>query len=630
MSTLAELALGIKTDSFKAGSTFVKNELRSISNIAGATARKVRNIGLGLTAGITVPITLASKSAIEAASSAEETASKFDAVFDTIVKGSNEVADAFAKDFRLASSTSRELLSATGDILVGFGFTEQAALDLSNTTNRLAADLASFTNMQGGTARASQALTKLLVGETEQAKALGIVVRQNSDEYKGLVKEIMSTQGATLLQAKALAGLEIATRQTQKAQGDFARTMNSPANLMRFAAETAKTLREEFGAMLIDGLNVRAMLTRLAEGFKSATAFLRSLSPEARRLIVILVGVAAAVGPVLLILGTVGLAVAGIVAGISALIGAAPFIAIAVVAIAGIALQLGAVIGVLKVLGVNFGEVFSSIGGWLKQAGSNVIGFLMNFRENWALIIQWLKDTWMILLSRDLPTAMAIFARNILSNMKVLLNGVGGLIGAVGAWILDNWKGWLTDFFNEAVRWAAKFIVFVQEFASNAIVALKAGLSGKEIQLDLLGSLMEGAAAAGPLKDRLQSVLDRVKKDLRSPLEGFTSQALKSFPELALTWKTAAKEVAEASKDAKAAATTATQTTEGRRSFAAAIQKGTIEAYQLTLDQGSTVERETEKNTAKTAKNTDIIARGIGEMVRSGGTIIAAPIGATG
>jgi len=102
-----------------------------------------------------------------AARDGEETRQKFDVVFEGMKTGANSVADAFSKSFKLAGATTRELLGNTGDLLVGFGFTEKAALDMAVQVNSLAQDLASFTNFSGGAKGASDALTKAILGETE-------------------------------------------------------------------------------------------------------------------------------------------------------------------------------------------------------------------------------------------------------------------------------------------------------------------------------------------------------------------------------------------------------------------------------------------------------------------------------
>ena len=146
--------------------------------------------GIAATAAITVPVLLMSKAMIDAASDATETANKFNSVFDTVEAKANKVADNFAKSFGTAGSTSRKLIGDTGDLLVGFGFTGEAALEMSRKVNELAADLTSFQNVEGGVESASSALTKALLGETESAKSLGIVIRQNTAEFRSQVKSI--------------------------------------------------------------------------------------------------------------------------------------------------------------------------------------------------------------------------------------------------------------------------------------------------------------------------------------------------------------------------------------------------------------------------------------------------------
>ena len=215
-------------------------------------AEKVSNSfkKIAQTIGVAFAVRQVVKFAIElknVARDGEETRQKFAVVFDSIGKGAEDVADAFARSFKLAGASSRELLGNTGDLLVGFGFTEQAALDMSLQVNSLAQDLASFSNFAGGAIGASNALTKALVGETESAKALGIVIRQTTPEFIRNVQSIQNAQDATLLQAKAIEILRIAFEQSTKALGDFARTENSLANQERILNEQIKELSENLG-----------------------------------------------------------------------------------------------------------------------------------------------------------------------------------------------------------------------------------------------------------------------------------------------------------------------------------------------------------------------------------------------
>ena len=76
------------------------------------------------------------------------------------------------------------MLGSTGDLLTGMGATAETALDLSTKTQRLAVDLASFSNYQGGAKGASEALTKAMLGERESVKALGIVISEANVKQK--------------------------------------------------------------------------------------------------------------------------------------------------------------------------------------------------------------------------------------------------------------------------------------------------------------------------------------------------------------------------------------------------------------------------------------------------------------
>jgi hypothetical protein len=198
-----------------------------------------------------------------AATDAVEVYSKFDTVFESIGESANQAADEMSESFGIAGSTARELLSSTGDLLVGFGFTEEAAFDLAKQTLALGSDLASFTNFEGGAKRATDALNKALVGESESVKALGIVIRQDTKDYKDRIKHLMATEGVSKTQAKALAALQIATEQSGKAIGDTARTWDSAANTQKRLTESTKGLKEAVGAGLLP--TVTSIRNKLSE-----------------------------------------------------------------------------------------------------------------------------------------------------------------------------------------------------------------------------------------------------------------------------------------------------------------------------------------------------------------------------
>ncbi len=191
----------------------------------------------------------------DAARDGEETRNKFDVIFSGIVEGANRMADAFSEKFKLAGVTTRQLLGNTGDLLVGFGFAEQAALDMALRVAELSQDLVSLTNFTGGTTRAADALTKALLGERESVKTLGISILEEDVKLKILELSMQGVTFETERQAKAFATLEIAFDQTQKAAGDAINTMGQLAGQERILDERVKDLSESVGQDLTEGFN---------------------------------------------------------------------------------------------------------------------------------------------------------------------------------------------------------------------------------------------------------------------------------------------------------------------------------------------------------------------------------------
>lgn len=234
----------------------VEGALKGVENQSQKTNAPIKKIGenfLGLI-GIMVLFRQAwnfTKEVKNAARDAFETQNKFNEVFITIASEANKTADEITNAFDLAGSTTRKLLSNVGDVLTGFGFGEDIALGLSRRVVELSQDLASFTNFEGGAERATEALTKAIVGETESAKALGIVIRQQTKEFNDEVETLKRTQGLTETQARAVVILNEATRQSKKAVGDYARTKDSLANIERRVNEELKESKERLGNEVI-------------------------------------------------------------------------------------------------------------------------------------------------------------------------------------------------------------------------------------------------------------------------------------------------------------------------------------------------------------------------------------------
>ena len=329
-------------------------------------SRQMKRTGQNLTRSVTLPILGLGIASIKVASDFEETQAKFSTVFSSIQGDAERTADTFKEAFGLSESAAKSLLADTGDLLVGFGFTEAGALKLSRQVNELAVDLASFTNFSGGAEGASLALTKALLGERESIKQLGIAITEaDLKQYaadNGLVwKELDRV-------AKAQLTFELASKQSFKAIGDFSRTSGSFANQLRVVRGDLMDLGVEIGTILLP------LAQDLLAWVKDMINRFSLLDPHVKGQILLWAGLAAAVGPLLMIFGSMatGLSILiGVFAKLSTFIVANPYLALAA-AIVTVGFALGELIKSLKKQNVEL-ETLKSIEDEVNRATADEI-----------------------------------------------------------------------------------------------------------------------------------------------------------------------------------------------------------------------------------------------------------------
>lgn len=275
--------LGVMEASVVLNSKSFEDNLNRLPDKAENTFKKIASYAAAYLSLRQMSLYLANS--VKEYSDLEEAASKFEVVFSGLVKKQREYVNLLKEQAGASNYSAMKMLGDTGDILTGFGFDREMALDMSYLAAQLGADLASFANYAGGAEGATSALTKAMLGETEAAKALSIVILQEDEEYKKLIAQ---AQGAGVAigntdkvfvasnerQAKAVAALAMAYQQSPNAIGDFVRTQDSIANQARITSNNMLTLKQNIGAGLREDV---------AESMAVFNAFLRTLnrlSPE--------------------------------------------------------------------------------------------------------------------------------------------------------------------------------------------------------------------------------------------------------------------------------------------------------------------------------------------------------------
>lgn len=255
MAEVARITIKIDTNASKAARDMGKlnagtqQSEQSAKGLRGAWS-SIKALGIAaIAAKAAQSIIQLGRATIQAASDSEETANRFNTVFSGISSDAQAAAENLQENFGLSRRAAQDLLASTGDLLTGFGFTQEAALGLSDQANQLAIDLASFTNVP--IEQSSRAITSALTGEVEALKSLGIVVRQGTKEFRDQVSAIQEATGVTESQARAQVILQEAYAQSGNAIGDFERSQDSYANTQRTTQAAIEDLSATIGRSII-------------------------------------------------------------------------------------------------------------------------------------------------------------------------------------------------------------------------------------------------------------------------------------------------------------------------------------------------------------------------------------------
>ena len=194
------------------------------------------------------------KQAITAASDLEEVQNVVDVTFGESGAGKIEAwAKKAGTQFGLTETQAKRFTSTLGAMMKSAGMAGPEIVNMSTDLAGLAADMASFYNLDFETA--FQKIRSGISGETEPLKQLGINMSvANLQAFaleKGITKAFdkMSQGEQTVLRYQYL------MQATADAQGDFARTSDGYANSMRIFETNIETLKTKLGGLLIPAVS---------------------------------------------------------------------------------------------------------------------------------------------------------------------------------------------------------------------------------------------------------------------------------------------------------------------------------------------------------------------------------------
>lgn len=259
--------------------------------------QKLTDVGKSLSLKLTAPIVAAGTASVKFASDLEESINKVDVAFGN---NSDEVlawSETTLEQFGIAKGTALDMAATFGDMGTSMGLTTGEASKMSTSLSGLAGDLASFKNID--IKQAITALNGVFTGETESLKTLGIVMTQTNLDAYALANGFGKTTKEMTEAEKVNLRYSYVMNATKNAQGDFARTSDGTANSMRVFQESLK----ELGATM--GQNILPVVTPIIHKFSELVKKFGDLSPEAQKVILVVAGLVAAIGPLLVVGGAI-------------------------------------------------------------------------------------------------------------------------------------------------------------------------------------------------------------------------------------------------------------------------------------------------------------------------------------
>ena len=260
-----------------------------------------------MSAAITAPFVALVASSASGAAAVEQGVSKANTVFGQSIGTVQGWASENAAAMGLTAKGATGLAASFGDLLVPMGFTREQAAQMATETVGLSGALSAWT---GGTITAeqvSQTLAKAMLGEREELKSLGISISDADVKQRLLENGTNTLTGAALQQAEAVATQQLIFEKSTDAQTAFGDSTQTLAEKQLKSSAAFAQMKETLGTTLVP------ILSTLSSVMTTILGAFNALPGPVQTAIVVLVGIAAAVGPLLLVIGPLGTAI-GVIA----------------------------------------------------------------------------------------------------------------------------------------------------------------------------------------------------------------------------------------------------------------------------------------------------------------------------
>lgn len=266
------------------------------SKKADELANKFKSVGTKMTVGLTVPITAFGTYAVKMASDLNEVQNVVDTTFENSSETINKFAKSAAEQFGISELSAKQFTGTMGAMLKSMGLGNKDITDMSIALSGLAGDMASFYNLDPE--EAFEKLRAGISGETEPLKQLGINMSVVNLEAFAMSKGITKSYDSMTQAEQATLRYQYIMETTADAQGDYSKTADSTANKTRTTMLQFQTLSAELGQQLLPIVN------DVLGALQSVIKWFSNLDDNGKKVVLTIAGIAMAIGPLSLAIGT--------------------------------------------------------------------------------------------------------------------------------------------------------------------------------------------------------------------------------------------------------------------------------------------------------------------------------------
>ena len=285
-----------------------KNGLTATGEQLQKAGDKMVSVGRSLSTYVTAPMIAVGTATVKMAMDAIESENLFEVSMGKNAAAARKWSEGLQESLGLNEYAVRKNVSTFNVMLDSMGMGSKASYDMAAGLTQLSYDMSSFYNL-----KPEEAFLKLqsgISGEIEPLKRLGIVVNETTTKTYAYTHGIAKQGDELSEQQKILARYGVIMDATGKAQGDLARTIDSPTNQIRILGEQVKQLGIDFGMQLIPVVGTLIeKIKPFVEKLKNLVEWFKNLQPEQQKMIEKLILFAVAGGPALVFVGNMAKAV---------------------------------------------------------------------------------------------------------------------------------------------------------------------------------------------------------------------------------------------------------------------------------------------------------------------------------